>query len=81
MTAAFRITSMALASFGLMVASSQANAGPISPAALDVASGGIAIVEPAARVVRRGVGVRRGVVVARPVARGPARRAVRRAVR
>jgi hypothetical protein len=77
MTTILGITGIALASFGLIFATSEARAGSLPLAALDGASAGIAIVEPAV-VVRRGVGVRRGVVVARPVARGHARRAVRR---
>ena len=72
------ITGIALASFGLILATSEARAGSLPLAALDGASAGIAIVEPAVVVARRGVGVRRGVVVGRPVARGAARRAVRR---
>ena len=74
----FRITGIALASFGLMVATSEARAGSLPLAALDAASTRIEIIEPAYVAVRRGVGVRRGVVVGAPVARRHARRAVRR---
>ena len=77
MTTIFGITGIALASFGLIFATSEARAGSLPLAALDGASTRIEIIEPA-YVARRGVGVRRGVVVGRPVARGHARRAVRR---
>jgi hypothetical protein len=74
----FGITGIALASFGLIFATSEARAGSLPLAALDGASTRIEIIEPAYVAVRRGVGVRRGVAVGRPVARGHARRAVRR---
>jgi hypothetical protein len=88
MTTTFGITGIALASFGLMVATFEARAGSLPLAALDGASTRIEIIEPAQVARRRGVGVGRvgvgrvGVgrvgVVGRPVARGAARRAVRR---
>jgi hypothetical protein len=81
MTTKFMLASIAVASLGMMIASSETHAVSLAPATLDAASAAITVVEPA--YVRRGVGVRRGVVVGRPVARRAVVRgaAVRGAVR